>query len=50
MALAGGGSYRTVAPSAHTLANARVVRRFLDVPIAIDAEAADVYRITVGRK
>jgi len=46
--LARGGSYRTVAPSTHTLANAGVVRRFLDVPIAIDAEAEDVYRITVG--
>ena len=48
MALAGGGSFRTLAPSAHTQANANVVRRFLDVPIAIDAEAEDVYRITIG--
>lgn len=50
MALAGGGSFRTLAPSAHTQANASVVRRFLDVPIAIDAEAEDAYRITVGPK
>ena len=50
MALAGGGSFRTLAPSAHTLSNASVVRRFLDVPIAVDAEAEDVYRITVGSK
>lgn len=48
MALAGSGSYRTLAPSAHTLANAGVVRRFLDVPIAIDAEGEDVYRVTIG--
>lgn len=48
MALAGAGSYRTVAPSAHTLSNAAVVRRFLDVPIAIETEAEDVCRITVG--
>ena len=48
MALAGAGSYRTLAPSAHTLSNATVVRRFLDVPIAIEMEAEDVYRITVG--
>ena len=48
MALAGGGSFRTLAPSAHTLSNASVVRRFLDVPIAIDGEGEDVYRITVG--
>jgi RNA 3'-terminal phosphate cyclase (ATP) len=49
MALAGGGSFRTVAPSAHTQTNASVVRRFLDVSIAMDAEAEDVCRITVGR-
>jgi RNA 3'-terminal phosphate cyclase (ATP) len=48
MALAGGGSFRTLAPSAHTQANATVVRRFLDVAIAIEAEAEDVCRITVG--
>ena len=50
MALAGGGSFRTLAPSPHTQANASVVRRFLDVPIVIDREAEDVYRITLGSK
>ena len=49
MALAGAGSFRTVAPSAHTETNVSVVRRFLDVPIAIDAESEDVYRVAVGR-
>jgi RNA 3'-terminal phosphate cyclase (ATP) len=48
MALAGGGSFRTLAPSAHTQTNASVIRRFLDVPMAFDAEAEDVYRVTVG--
>ena len=48
LALAGGGTFRTLAPSAHTLSNATVVRRFVDVPIAIEAEARDVYRVTVG--
>jgi RNA 3'-terminal phosphate cyclase (ATP) len=48
MALAGGGSFRTLAPSAHTQTNANVVRRFLDVPITLDAEAQDLYRITIG--
>jgi RNA 3'-terminal phosphate cyclase (ATP) len=48
MALAGGGSFRTLSPSAHTQTNATIVRRFLDVPIAIDAEAEDAYRITIG--
>jgi RNA 3'-terminal phosphate cyclase (ATP) len=49
MALAGGGSFRTLSPSAHTQTNASVIRRFLDVPIAIDVEAEDAYRVTIGR-
>jgi RNA 3'-terminal phosphate cyclase (ATP) len=48
MALAGGGSFRTATPSAHTLTNANVIRQFLDLPIAIQAETPGVYRITVG--
>jgi RNA 3'-terminal phosphate cyclase (ATP) len=48
MALPGGGSFRTLTPSAHTQTNATVVRRFLDVPIAIEAEAEDKHRITIG--
>jgi RNA 3'-terminal phosphate cyclase (ATP) len=48
MALAGGGSFRTLTPSGHTLTNASVVRQFLDVPIVIEAEAPGVCRITVG--
>ena len=50
MALAGGGSFRTLSPTAHTQANVSVVRRFLDVAIAVDMEAEDVCRITVGPK
>jgi len=48
MVLAGGGSFRTLSPSAHTQTNASVIRRFLDVPIAIDAEAEDTCQITIG--
>jgi RNA 3'-terminal phosphate cyclase (ATP) len=48
VALAGGGSFRTLAPSAHTLSNARVVRRFLDVEIALEAGGEDAHRITIG--
>jgi RNA 3'-terminal phosphate cyclase (ATP) len=48
MALAGGGSFRTLSPSPHTQTNATVIRRFLDVPIAIDAETEHTARITVG--
>src|SRR5262249_10647780 len=48
MALSGGGSFRTLSPSAHTQTNAGVVRRFLGVPIAIEAEGEHAYRITIG--
>jgi RNA 3'-terminal phosphate cyclase (ATP) len=48
IALAGRGSFRTLSPTAHTLANAAVVRRFLDVPIAIDADGDAAYRVTIG--
>lgn len=48
MALAGGGTFRTLAPTAHTLTNAGVIRRFLDVPVAVEREPDDVYRVDVG--
>ena len=48
MALAGGGSFRTLTPTSHTVTNASVIRRFLDVPIAIEPETPEVCRITVG--
>jgi RNA 3'-terminal phosphate cyclase (ATP) len=49
MALAGGGVFRTVTPTPHTLTNVSVVQRFLDVPIAVHEESSEVCRITVGR-
>lgn len=48
MALGGGGSFRTLQPTAHTLTNAEVIRKFLAVPIRLEQEAADVFRATVG--
>jgi RNA 3'-terminal phosphate cyclase (ATP) len=48
MAVGRGGWFRTLTPSAHTTTNAEVIRKFLDVPIALDRESGDVYRITVG--
>jgi RNA 3'-terminal phosphate cyclase (ATP) len=48
MALGRGGSFRTLEPTAHTLTNADVIRQFLGVPIRVEQESADVYRITVG--
>ena len=50
MALAGGGTFRTLSPTAHTQTNAGVIQRFVDVPIVVEAEADDVCRITIGRR
>jgi RNA 3'-terminal phosphate cyclase (ATP) len=50
LALAGGGTFRSLAPTAHTTTNIDVIQRFLDVPIAIDREHGDTHRITVGRR
>ena len=48
MALAGGETFRSVKPTAHTLTNADVIRRFMDVPIAIEHERDDIHRVTIG--
>jgi RNA 3'-terminal phosphate cyclase (ATP) len=48
MALAGGGTFRTLTPTSHTLTNADVIRRFIDVPIVVEHERDDVHRVTVG--
>jgi RNA 3'-terminal phosphate cyclase (ATP) len=48
MALAGGGTFRTLAPTRHTVTNAEVIRRFLDVPIAVEREGDGTYRVSVG--
>jgi len=47
LALAGGGSFRTLAPSGHTRTNAEVVERFLPVQVVMDTEAAGTCRISV---
>jgi RNA 3'-terminal phosphate cyclase (ATP) len=48
MALAKAGSLRTVTPTAHTVTNARIIERFLDVSIAIEKESSAVSRIDVA--
>lgn len=48
LALAGGGAFRTLAPTEHTRTNAEVIRRFLDVAIAIEREDRGTFRVTVG--
>lgn len=41
LALAGGGTFRTVAPSLHTTTNARVIERFLPVGVQFIGQAED---------
>ena len=48
LALAGGGAFRTLAPTAHTLTNAAVVQMFMDVRLRIDQESAGIYRVNIG--
>jgi RNA 3'-terminal phosphate cyclase (ATP) len=48
MALAGGGTFRTLKPTAHTMTNADVIRRFLKVSVAVEHEGNDVYRVSLG--
>ena len=47
MALAGGGTFRTLKPTSHTVTNAEVIQRFLNVSVAIEHERHNVYRVIV---
>ena len=49
MALAGGGVFRTVTPTAHAITNADVIRQFVDVAVAFTPESATVTRVEVKR-
>ncbi len=48
-AIAGGGAYRTVRPTRHTLTNIEIVRMFLDVDIAVRKEDRAVWTISIDR-
>src|SRR6266699_892948 len=48
MALAGGGSFRTVKPSLHSTTNARIIERFLSAEIRFKQETAGVWRVDVN--
>ncbi len=50
MALAGSGTFRTLAPSLHTRTNIAAIQSFLDVEISAAQEESDVWRIEVRRK
>jgi RNA 3'-terminal phosphate cyclase (ATP) len=49
MAQAGGGSFRTLAPSRHTTTNAEVLRRFLEVDVRLTPEDGDAWLVEVER-
>jgi len=48
LALAGGGTFRTLTPSAHTLTNIAVISQFLELPIRQAAGEAGTSTITIG--
>lgn len=48
LALAGGGSFRTTAPSSHTTTNASVIQQLLSIPIAFEQENSAVCHVKVG--
>lgn len=48
LALAGGGSFTTLAPDAHTPTNIAVVRKFLDIPIRSSQQGHDQWLIELG--
>ena len=48
LAVAGGGSFRTLAPSSHTRTNAEVIERFLSVKVTFEPEPAGAFRVSVN--
>lgn len=47
LAMGQGGTFRTLARTAHTTTNVAVIGRFLDVTVAIERESEHVSRIAV---
>ncbi len=50
MAMAGGGSFRTVAPTRHTLTNIEVLKKFLEIEVRVEKEGRGVWRIELGAR
>ncbi len=48
MAIAGGGSFRTLSPSKHTTTNIEIIREFLDVTISINEINQNLFDIVIG--
>jgi RNA 3'-terminal phosphate cyclase (ATP) len=49
LALAGGGSFRTLQPSLHTRTNIEVIRKFLEVTIGIKEVKEGIFEIAVAK-
>jgi RNA 3'-terminal phosphate cyclase (ATP) len=50
MALAGGGKFRTLAPSNHTRTNIEVVKMFLDVNVKCEEKEKDLWEIEIEKE
>ena len=48
LALTGGGAFRTLRPSLHTMTNIKVLQMFLDIPVVCDQHAEDDWCIALG--
>lgn len=49
MALAGGGSFRTMVPTPHSTTNAEIIQRFLPVRISFEEEGEHAWRVTIRK-
>ncbi len=47
MALAGGGTFRTVAPTKHTMTNIEVIKTFLAIQVSVEKMAPKVWEIQI---
>jgi RNA 3'-terminal phosphate cyclase (ATP) len=47
MALAGGGSFRTVKPSPHSMTNATIIERFLPIKIQFKPDGDAAWRVSL---
>ncbi|HWR83392.1 MAG TPA: RNA 3'-terminal phosphate cyclase [Candidatus Deferrimicrobium sp.] len=50
LALAGGGSFRTLSPTDHTTTNVEVIKRFLDVDVSVDMTDDRTCTISLERR
>lgn len=49
MALAGGGSFKTVEPTSHLMTNIRMIRKFIDILIEVERVAERQWTVNIGQ-